>query len=193
MATAKNPKQPRVEFWSGKILYPVIVVLLVLSGFFALAILPRLVDTSHPLVGQAAPEFVLPVLPGTVQPGASTAPVALSSLRGRVVVLDFWAPWCKPCRQEMPELDKLSKKLGAEPVTFLGVMVDGDPLDARELIKALSIGYAQIDDETGKASKDYRVQTLPSIVIIDKLGTVRAYHVGTWDGDEVEAAVRAAL
>ena len=190
MITAKNPK---VEFWSGKVLYPAIVVLLVLSGFFALAILPRLLDGSHPMVGKNAPEFVLPMLPGAVPQGAPTAPIALSSLRGRVVVLDFWAPWCKPCRQEMPELDKLARKLGAEPVTFLGVMVDGDPLDARDFVRSMNIGYAQIEDETGRASQDYRVKTLPSIVIVDKVGVVRVYHSGTWDGEEVEAAIRSAM
>ena len=191
MVAAKNPK---VEFWSGKILYPAIVVLLVLSGFFALAILPRLLERSHPMVGKPAPEVNLPVIPGTPSdPATSTrTALALSSLRGKVVVLDFWAPWCSPCREEMPELDRLSRKLSAEGVTFVGVMVDGDPIQARDFVQQAGIGYAQLDDD-GKAARDYGVRSLPSIIVIDRQGTVRSYRSGYAPGEEVEDAIRRAM
>ncbi|GAC1376751.1 MAG: hypothetical protein NVSMB47_22090 [Polyangiales bacterium] len=198
--SARPAPRPRggnkVEFWSGKILYPVIVVLLVLTGFFAMAILPRMLDRGHPMVGKAAPTFALPVLPGTVVPktdGTVTPPIDLAALKGKVVVLDFWAPWCAPCRAEMPELDKVATKLSAEGVAFVGVMVDGDPDDARDFVRGQHIGYPQARDEAGTAASAYKVQTLPSLVVVDRNGVVRAYHVGTWDGDDVEAAVRAAM
>jgi cytochrome c biogenesis protein CcmG/thiol:disulfide interchange protein DsbE len=187
---------PKVEFWNGKVLYPAIVVLLVLSGFFALAILPRLLDRGHPLVGKPAPEFSLSVLPGTVVPktdGTATPPIDLAHLKGQVVVLDFWAPWCGPCRVEMPELDKVSRKLASDGVTFVGVMVDGDQGEARDFVKTQNIAYAQGRDDEQRAQQAYGVETLPSIVVIDRQGIVRAYHPGTWDAEEVEAAVRAAM
>jgi thiol-disulfide isomerase/thioredoxin len=186
MVTTKNPK---VEFWSGKVLYPAIVVLLVLSGFFAMAILPRLVDGSHPMVGRPAPEFALPLLAVPSKPFDGK----LSSLRGKVVVLDFWAPWCKPCRAEMPELDALARKLATEDVAIVGVMVDGDSMDARMFLKDANIGYVQLEDDKGQASHDYAVRSLPSIVVIDKQGTVRSYHSGVWTGEEVEDAIRRAM
>jgi thiol-disulfide isomerase/thioredoxin len=173
--------------------YPVAVVLLVLAGFVALAILPRILEGSHPLVGRPVPTMTLPLLSGVAPPaGSPNQPVDLASLRGKVVVLDFWAPWCGPCRAEMPELDKLSRKLEGEGVTFVGVMVDGDPIHAREVLKNGKIGYLQLEDD-GHGASAFNVKTLPSIVIVDRQGTIRAYHSGMWGADEVEAAIRRAM
>ncbi len=170
-----------------------IVILLIVAAFFAFAVLPKLLSAHHPMEGKAAPNWTLPVLPGTKPPSSTiTPPIDLASLRGKVVVLDFWAPWCGPCREEMPTLNVLAHKLANESVVVIGVMVDGDRLDAVDFLKQSKIDYPQVEDD-GQASNAYGVKTLPSIVILDKTGTVRTFHSGTWGLDELEKAVRAAM
>jgi thiol-disulfide isomerase/thioredoxin len=170
-----------------------IVILLIVAAVFAFAVLPRLLERHHPMEGKAAPTWTLPVLPGTKPPSSTvTPPVDLASLRGKVVVLDFWAPWCGPCREEMPTLNNLARKLAGESVVVIGVMVDGDRLDAVDFLKSAHIDYPQVEDD-GQASHAYGVKTLPSIVILDKSGTVRTFHSGTWGEADVEKAIRAAM
>jgi len=187
-----SKKNPKVEFWSGKVLYPAIVVLFVLSGFFGMAILPRILEQNHEMVGKPAPTLALPVLSGTGD-GSQKGPIDLSSFRGRVVVLDFWAPWCGPCRHEMPVLDKLARKLAKDGVMVVGVLVDEDRLGAREFLKQAGIGYPQLEDENGRAAKAFAIKSLPSVVVIDRNGTVRSYRTGYAPEEDVEEAIRRAM
>ncbi len=187
----KPSKSNNVEFWSGKVLYPAIVVLFVLSGFFGMAILPRILEQTHAMVGKPAPALSLPVLAGTGD--GAKGPIDLASLRGRVVVLDFWAPWCGPCRHEMPVLDKLARKLAQQGVMVVGVLVDEDRLGAREFLKQAGIAYPQLEDENGRAARAFAVKTLPSLVVIDRNGTVRSYRTGFASEEDVEEAIRRAM
>jgi len=170
---------------------PIMVVLAVALGFFAMAILPRILEQSHQMVGKAAPAVTLPALDGAPQLQGKT-PVDLAALKGKVVVLDFWAPWCAPCKHEMPVLDKLAKKLGPD-VVVLGVLVDPDLDGARAVLSRLQIGYPQVEDDRRAASQAFSVNVLPTLVVIDKSGIVRSYRTGYSPEEDVEAAIKRAM
>src|SRR5271165_1335001 len=92
------------EFYSGKVLYPAIAVLIGLSALFGVAIRPRLVLQGGGMVGKPAPALSLPV----VANGAPGARMNVADLKGHAVLLDFWASWCGPCAMEAPVVDHLA-------------------------------------------------------------------------------------
>ena len=122
-------------------------------------------DWLRPLVaGRPAPELVLPRIDGG-------APVALAELRGKVVVVEFWATWCHPCLEALPHLDAAARRWG-DRVAVLAVNVDDR---ARAAALFASAGYAPVllaDD--GDTSARYGVHGLPHTVVIDRGGVVRA-------------------
>ena len=182
------PKPPKQEPKGSS----AIVILAVLLGLFAMAILPRILVQSHPMVGKLVPALALPRLDGAPTLDGA-AQVDLASLKGKVVVLDFWAPWCGPCKHEMPVLDKLAKRLGPD-VVVVGVLVDLDRDGARDVVKALQLGYPQLDDAAkGEAARAFDVHTLPTLVVVDKNGTVRSYRTGFSPEEDVENAIRRAM
>jgi thiol-disulfide isomerase/thioredoxin len=117
----------------------------------------------------------------------------LSDLKGSVVVLDFWAPWCGPCRQELPELDGLSRRLDGQKVKIVGVMVDADVSGAIRFVRGKQIGFTQLEDEGGVASRAFDIRSLPSVVIVDRNGVIRTFRTGFVAAEEIEANVRTML
>ncbi|MGZ3420336.1 MAG: TlpA family protein disulfide reductase [Polyangiales bacterium] len=168
------------------------VVLAVAIGFFAMGILPRLLERAHAMVGKPVPALALPPLAGAAALKGTSA-VELAALKGKVVVLDFWAPWCGPCKHEMPVLDSLAKKHAAEGVVVIGVLVDSDRSGARTVLSNLGIQYPQLDDEEGAAAKAFDVRTLPTLVIVDRNGNVVSYRTGYSPEEDVEANIKRAL
>jgi len=108
--------------------------------------------------------------------------VRLSDLRGQVVLLNFWASWCGPCRQEMPVLDQLQKKYGKLGFSVLGVNLDAKSSKAIKYLKDTPVNFTVLYDPEGKVSEQYGVQAMPSTVIIDRDGNVRFLHKGFKDG-----------
>jgi peroxiredoxin len=136
----------------------------------------------------------LPVLAAT--PGAPAPPFSLSSsagqdvslaqYKGQVVMLNFWASWCGPCRQEMPLLESIYKKYNKLGFTMIGVNVEPDSKAANEWLKQTPVSFPILYDKESKVSKAYDVATMPSTVIIDRSGKVRVLHRGFKPGDENE-------
>jgi thiol-disulfide isomerase/thioredoxin len=182
----------------GRWSYPVTVALLVLAGFFGLAVLPRVLAGTHAMVGKQVPAIALPVLweatPGKA-PGTpiGRAPLPLTSLKGNVVVLDFWAPWCGPCKHEMPVLDALARRMAKDGVIVVGVLVDPDHDGAIAVLRQLGIGYPQLEDTEGKAQHAFDVQQLPSLVVLDKQGNVVSFHTGFTTEEDLEADIKRAM
>lgn len=176
------------EFYSGKTLYPAIAAILALSALFALVVLPRLAPPGNRMVDQAAPDFTLPV----VANGDQAARMQLSELRDKVVVIDFWASWCGPCAAQAPILDRVARKF-PEEVVVLGVNVDDAPHVARRYAVSKGLSYPILSDEQGEVQRTYGVNTLPSIVVVDRQGKVSTFVQGVVRQSSLERVIRAEL
>ncbi len=121
--------------------------------------------------GEPAPEFVLPSITAK---GTLGTPFALSSAKGDVVVLDFWATWCGPCKASMPVLERVAKKYADRGVRVISVNTEGGgaAARARKMANRLAPSLELLSD-TGVASALYKVNTIPHMLIIDREGTVR--------------------
>jgi thiol-disulfide isomerase/thioredoxin len=162
---------------------------LVLALALVMASAPSAFATAK--VGDRAGDFSLPGLDGTK--------IKLSDLKGKIVLVDFWASWCVPCRKELPALDAMQKRYAdaGKPVIILAVNVDKDRANAEKLLAAVKVGSIRILlDPDGKVAGAYDVPTMPSSFIIDEKGLVRNVHAGFSSGDErtfareIEALVR---
>lgn len=125
-----------------------------------------------------APSFSLPSRAGEV--------VSLDKLKGQVVMLNFWASWCGPCRQEMPLLEQMHKRYGSLGFTLLGVNVEENTADAEKWLTQTPVSFPVLFDKENKVSKLYDVNAMPSTVFIDRKGNVRYLHRGYKPGDESE-------
>jgi len=110
--------------------------------------------------------------------------VALSDYRGKLVMVNFWAPWCPPCRQEMPALEELHQRYKRLGFTVLGVNVEQDPAAARDYLDDLPVSVPVLLASRNEVSRTYQVAAMPSTVIVDRDGRVRYIHEGYSPGDE---------
>ena len=112
--------------------------------------------------------------------------IRLEELRGQVVMLNFWASWCGPCRQEMPLLDDLYERYSPAGFTLLGVNVDADVADAKAVLEEIPVSFPIVYDTNSKVSEAYNIDAMPSTVFIDRNGKLRYLHRGYKAGDEAE-------
>lgn len=108
----------------------------------------------------------------------------LSEFRGQVVMLNFWASWCAPCRQEMPLLEELYNKYKSLGFTLLGVNVEQDSSKASTLLRNIKVSFPILFDNKNQVSKAYKVSAMPTTVIIDRDGNMRYLHLGYKPGYE---------
>jgi len=120
-------------------------------------------------IGSPAPDFVLEDLSGN--------PVKLSDLRGRLVVLNFWATWCTPCRTEMPEFQEIYQR-NEQDLVVLGINLEESPSDIQDFVSPLNITYPILLDKEGLVSRQYKVIQLPNTYFIDRQGIFRIRHIG---------------
>jgi thiol-disulfide isomerase/thioredoxin len=112
--------------------------------------------------------------------------ISLAQYKGQVVMLNFWASWCGPCRQEMPLLENIYKKYNKMGFTLIGVNVEPDSKAAEGFLKATPVSFPVIYDKDSTVSKAYDVSGMPSTVLIDRKGNIRVLHRGYKPGDENE-------
>ena len=108
----------------------------------------------------------------------------LSEFRGEVVMINFWASWCGPCRQEMPLLEELYTQYNPMGFTILGVNVEEDSGKAKQLLKDIPVSFPVLFDTQSKVSKLYDVVAMPSTILVDRDGNVRYLHHGYKPGYE---------
>lgn len=127
----------------------------------------------HPLeLGQAAPEFGLKLLTG--------GEAALSQFKGRPVLVNFWATWCKPCRREMPEIIAAYEAHRTHDLEVLAVnLSDQEKMkDVRKFVAEMALPFPVLLDEKGKTRERYRLITVPTSIFIDTDGIVREINAG---------------
>ena len=123
-----------------------------------------------------APNFTLKSLNGKN--------LKLSEMTGNVVLINFWASWCGPCREEMPLLNSLHKKYEPLGFTVLGVNVEEKSKNARGFLKDFPVDFPILLDNKNTVSKKYKVVAMPTTVMVDRDGNVRYLHKGYKSGDE---------
>jgi cytochrome c biogenesis protein CcmG, thiol:disulfide interchange protein DsbE len=136
------------------------------------------------LVGTPAPDFVLPLL--SQRAAASPGTLALHTLRGRPVVLNFWASWCAPCRAEMPLLVRTHGIYRSRGVEFVGVDVEDEAADARHFMAQYHIDFPVVHATDQRIVAAYRLLGLPTTIIIGADGVIRHRELGGFIGPEGE-------
>ena len=127
-------------------------------------------------VGGPAPDFTLKSRDGSN--------IKLSEQRGDVVMINFWASWCAPCRQEMPLLETLYQRYHDLGFTLLGVNVEEDSKQALGLLKDIRVSFPVLFDNANSVTKLYDVVAMPSTVMVDRDGNIRYVHKGYLPGYE---------
>ena len=186
--TVETPIRRGVPLWVQIIIWVGIAGLLAMVG---VTLNKRQQGTVQP--GDVIPDFTLPLFSGYEYAGKSE--VKLSDLRGKVVVLNFWASWCKPCEQEAAELEqawKLYEPTGQ--VVFLGAdYVDTEP-EARVYLQKYGITFFNGPDMGTRVSQLFRIQGVPETYFIDQTGVLRYVQVGPFSSvDEVQAQIELLL
>lgn len=142
---------------------------------------------------RATAAALLVLLPAAraVQP-QQPAPVfeALSQQRGKVVLVDFWASWCGPCRQAIPRYQALRQEFAAQGFEVIGVDVDQNAGDGAAALNSLHPDYPQVQDPQGRIAARYELPGMPAAYLLDRRGVVRRVQVG-FDQNDIEPLHRA--
>ena len=109
--------------------------------------------------------------------------VSLEKAKGKIVLVDFWATWCAPCRASFPKYEALAKKYSSD-VVILGISEDDEPDEIKEFAKETGVGFALAWDKDKGVASQYHPDAMPTSFIVDRNGLVRHVHGGFRDGDE---------
>ena len=117
----------------------------------------------------------------------------LATYRGKVVILNFWATWCEPCRDEMASFNKLRQSLEGKPVVMFAVNIGEGEGRIAEFLRKVPVEFPVLLDRDAKASRDWKVRLMPTTFIIGTDGRVRYSYAGErdWAGDSVRATIAA--
>ena len=136
-------------------------------------------------VGQKAPEIT-----GTSTDGA---PIRLSQFQGKVVLLDFWATWCGPCRELIPHAKDLHRRYDGRPFAILGISLDRSSQDVATFTDREKLPWPNIFDGSGNISEQWNVQALPTLVLVDHQGLIAGRWVGGKQMSEIQETIEKAI
>lgn len=149
-----------------------VLLLALLSG-------PALAKGLKELTPRPVPQLALPALGG--------GQFDFQQLGGKVVLVNFWATWCPPCRQEMPSMQRLNDKLAGRPFAILGVNVGETPAQVNAFLKIVPVSFPIVLDEKGRNLNAWQVFAFPTSYLVDKQGRIRYGLFGSIEWDEPEA------
>jgi thiol-disulfide isomerase/thioredoxin len=132
---------------------------------------------------------------GLTLPALAGGSLDLEQLRGKVVLVNYWATWCPPCRKEMPSMNRLAQRLADKPFVILGVNAGDTPEDIRAFLKRVPVAFPIVLDQEGTTLKAWQVFAFPTSYVVDKQGRVRMGLFGSieWDEPAVLARLEALL
>jgi peroxiredoxin len=128
------------------------------------------------VLNNRAPDFTLKDMNGK--------PVTLSALKGKVVLLNFWATWCPPCKAEMPALNSLYKSLRHRGFEVIAVSTDSSLSHIKDYLSGVRLDFTIVQDDQHSVSKQYRVFSMPTTFLIDKNGMIVEKFYGEYDWNE---------
>lgn len=182
-----SDRERRIVLRSGtKLAFVIIAGAAVIASVYALRRAPGSRSSSpRPQQRREAPDFTLPRLDG--------GSLRLSSFRGKVVLLDFWATWCVPCREETPHFVELQQKYGDRGLQVIGVSMDDSPDPVRTFYQQFHINYPVVMGTAETGSAYGGVLGLPIAFLIDREGHIYAKHMGATDAAIFEKDVTTLL
>ncbi len=148
--------------------------------------------------GSTAPAFDLPRLESdqdSERAPQATDRLSLADLRGRVVLVNFWATWCEPCESEMPAMDRLHAALPSDEFELVAVSIDEDPEDVAAFQAKMELSFPILLDPSGRVYEAYQTMGVPESLLIDRDGRIVERYVGprVWDAREYEDRIRALI
>lgn len=198
--TAERPGAPRDRSFRSAARLAAVAVVVMLLGLLVW----RLVDGSRgsALIAAVrndekprAPAFALPVLwpetgtwPGDLRQALDDGEVSLAELGGRLVVINFWASWCVPCKEEAPRLNAAARQ-NAGRVVFVGIDVQDFKSDARRFLRRHDVNYVSVRDSGDETYTAYGLTGLPETFFVDKRGRILTHVIGAITPSELDAGI----
>lgn len=182
---AERPEHPS----SGRRVVLPLVAVLAVGALLVLLLYglntDRLQTGVVPPPGTVAPDFQLQTFDG--------ATVRLSDYRGKPVVVNFWASWCVPCRDEQPVLRQIADTYGKRGVVFLGVNIQDTPYDAQKFVRQFAVSYPVVTDAKGTVFVNYGVVGVPETYLVTRQGKIAQKIVGPVDAAPLAASLEELL